>query len=64
MGETRNIYKTLARNPEVKRSFGIANFKWENNIKKYGVRTWTGFIWLRIGTNVNWLWTFRFHKIW
>jgi len=44
----------LVGKPEGKRSLGIHRRRWEDNIKMYlqelGYGTWTGLIWLRIGT--------------
>jgi hypothetical protein len=46
----------LARKPEGKRQLGRPRRIWEDNnmsrmdLKKYGRKLWTGFIWLRIGT--------------
>jgi hypothetical protein len=40
--------------PEGKRSLGRPRYRWEDimkmDIRKYGLRVWVGFIWLRIVT--------------
>jgi hypothetical protein len=50
MGERRGVYKVLVGKPEERRT----RRRWEDNIKwnfeKWGGGTWTGSIWLRIGT--------------
>jgi hypothetical protein len=52
-GEERCI-QVFVGNPEEKRPLGRPRSRWENNIKmdlqEVGWGTWTGLIWLRIGT--------------
>jgi hypothetical protein len=54
MGEGRGAYRILVGRPEGRRPLGRHRCRWEDNIKmdlqevRWG--TWTGFIWLRIGT--------------
>jgi len=47
------LYKTLVGKPEGKRPLGKSRRRRQYNIKvdlkKYSVRMWAGFIWLRIG---------------
>jgi hypothetical protein len=51
----RNVYTVLIGKPEGMRPLGRPRHIWEDNIKmnikKWGVRLWTGFVWLRIGTS-------------
>jgi hypothetical protein len=51
--ERRDAYRILVRRPE-RRTLGRPRRRLEDNIKMYlqegGWRTWTGLIWLRIGT--------------
>jgi hypothetical protein len=53
--ENRNTYKVFTGNHEGKRIFGRHGHRWENNIKmdlkEKGWGTWTGLIWLKIGTS-------------
>jgi len=46
--------RVLVGKPKGKRSLEIPKHRWEDNIKMYlqevGWETWTGLIWLRIGT--------------
>jgi hypothetical protein len=53
MGEKRNAYRLLEGKPEGKRPLGRARRRWVDNIRMDlggdGV-TWTGLVWLRIGT--------------
>jgi len=46
--------RVLVGRPEGKRPLGIPKHRWEDNIKmdlkEVGWETWTGLIWLRIGT--------------
>ena len=57
-GERRDVYRVLVGKPEGKRPLGRQRLRWQNNIKmdiqEVGCGTWTGSIWLRIGT-VGWL---------
>jgi hypothetical protein len=50
-----NVYKVLVRKSNGKRPHGRPMHVWEGNIiadlKEIGWMVWTGFIWLRIGTN-------------
>jgi hypothetical protein len=54
MGESRGAYRALVGKPEGKRPLGRPRRRWEDNIKmdllevRWG--SWTGWIWLRIGT--------------
>jgi len=52
MGERRGVFKVLVGKPECKRPLGRPRRRWEDNriFRKWDVRTWTGSIWLRIGT--------------
>ena len=53
-GERRGVYGVLVGNPEGKRPLEKHRRRWRNNNKmdfrKWDVGTWTGSIWLRIGT--------------
>jgi hypothetical protein len=53
-----NAYKILVGTPKRKRPLKRPERRWEDNIEidrpllmKWDLRIWTGFIWLRIGTN-------------
>jgi hypothetical protein len=49
----KNSYKILIEKSKEKRPLGRPRLRWEDNMKldlKYGVRVWTEFIWLRIGS--------------
>jgi len=54
MGERRDIYGVLVGKPDGKKPHGKPRCIWEDNIKmdlqEVGWGTWTGLIWLRIGT--------------
>ena len=50
MGERRGVYRVLVGKPETKRPLGRPRRRWEDNIRKWDVRVWTGSSWLRIGT--------------
>jgi hypothetical protein len=54
MVERRGAYRVLVRKPEGKRPLGRHRRGWEYNIKTYlrevGWGSWTGVIWLTIGT--------------
>jgi hypothetical protein len=54
MGERRGAYRVLVGKPEGKRPLERPRRRWEDNIKmdlrEVGWGTWTGPIWLRIGT--------------
>ena len=54
MEEGRGVHKVLVGKPEEKRPFGRPRQRWEDNIKmdlqEVGWRTWTGLMWLRVGT--------------
>jgi len=54
-GEMKNPYKILVRKHEQKRPLGSPRYTWEHN-KKYVVRAWTEFIWLRTRSNGQLLW--------
>jgi hypothetical protein len=55
MEERRGEYRVLVGKPERKRPLGRPRLRKEYNIKmdlqEVGWGTWTGFIWLRIGTD-------------
>jgi hypothetical protein len=52
--EGRGAYRILVGRPEGRRPLGRPRRRWEDNIKmdlqEVGGWTWTGLIWLRIGT--------------
>jgi len=54
MGEKRGAYRVLVGKPEGKRHLGRPWLRWEDSIKmdlqevRWG--SWTGLIWVRIGT--------------
>ena len=54
MRESRDVYKVLMGKPEGQRPLGRPRRRWEDNTKmdfqEMGWGTWTGLIWLRIGT--------------
>jgi hypothetical protein len=54
MGERRGACRVLVGKPEGKRPLGRPRRVWEDNIKmdlqEVGRGTWTGLMWLRIGT--------------
>jgi hypothetical protein len=54
MGEGRGAYRILVGIPEGRRPLGRLRCRWEDNIKmdlqEVGWGSWTGLIWLRIGT--------------
>jgi hypothetical protein len=54
MGTRRGIYRILAGKSDGRRPLGKPRRRWENNIKmdlrEIGWGTWTGSIWLRVGT--------------
>ena len=52
MGGRRGAYRVLVGKPEGKRPLGRPRYRWEDNIKMnlQEVASWTGLIWLRIGT--------------
>jgi hypothetical protein len=54
MGEGRGAYRILVGRSEGRRPIGRPRCRWEDNIKidlyEVGCGTWTGLIWLRIGT--------------
>jgi hypothetical protein len=47
-GEVRNVYKTLFREPEGKKTLGRPRCSWEDILNSQGVRVWTGLMWFRI----------------
>jgi hypothetical protein len=55
MGEGRNVYRVLGGKPEEKRPLGRPRLRWEDGIKivlrEIGWGVWSGFTWLRIGTD-------------
>jgi hypothetical protein len=55
MGDKRNAYNILVGKPEGKRLLGRPRRRWKDNIRmdlrEYGTKVWTGFIWLRIGNS-------------
>jgi len=58
-GERRGAYRAVVGKPEGKRPLERPKRKWEDNIKmdfqEVGCGTWTGLIWLRIGTGGGYL---------
>ena len=58
-GERRGAYRVVVGKPEGKRPLERPKRKWEDNIKmdfqEVGCGTWTGLIWLRIGTGGGYL---------
>jgi len=54
MGERRDAHRVMVGKPEGRRPIGRPTCIWEDNIKmdrqEMGWGTWTGLIWLRIGT--------------
>jgi hypothetical protein len=55
MGERRILYRFLVGKIEGKRPLGRPRCRWENgmkmDLKETGWGVWSGFTWLRIGTN-------------
>jgi hypothetical protein len=55
MRKMRNASRILVGKPEGKKLLGRPTRRWEDNIKmdhrERGWLTWTGLIWLRIGTS-------------
>jgi len=53
-GERRGVYRVVVKKPEGKRPLERPKRRYEDNIKldlqEVGCETWTGLIWLRIGT--------------
>jgi hypothetical protein len=45
------IKKKLVKKPEWKRTHARPRHRWEQIIKKWVLRVWTGFIWLRTGSS-------------
>jgi len=54
-GERRGAYRVLVGKPESRRPLGRPKRRWDNDIKidlqEVGSVAWTGFIWLRMGTD-------------
>jgi hypothetical protein len=54
MGERRGAYRALVGKPEGRKPLGRPRHRWEDNskmeLREVGWGTWTGSIWLRIGT--------------
>jgi len=54
MEESRGVYRVLVGKPEGKRPLGRPRRRWEDKIKmdlqEVGWGSWTGLIWVRIGT--------------
>jgi hypothetical protein len=54
-GEERKLYKVLEGKPEGKSPFGRPRRRWEDGIgmdfREIGLGVWSGFDWLRIGTD-------------
>jgi hypothetical protein len=57
MREERRSYKVLVGKPEGKRQLGRPRRRWEDeirmNLRDIGWGVWSGFSWLRIGTDVG-----------
>jgi hypothetical protein len=57
MGEGRNVYRILVGKPEGKRPLERPRRRWEDGMKmdlmETGCGVWSGFAWLRIGTDVE-----------
>jgi hypothetical protein len=55
MGDERNVYRVLVGKPEGKRPLERPRRRWEDGIKmdlrEIGWGVWSGFSWLRIGTD-------------
>jgi len=53
-GERRGACRVLVGKPEGKRPLGRHRYRWKKNVKmdlqEVGCGTWTGLIWLSIGT--------------
>jgi len=65
----RNSYKIYSKNLKGRdhlRDVGVEGRKFTVDLKKWGLRMWTGFIWLKSGSSGGilwtWKWTFGFHK--
>jgi hypothetical protein len=60
MGKDRGVHRVLVVKPEGTRPLGRPRRRWENNIKRdrqeVGGLVWTGWSWLRIGTDGGHLW--------
>jgi hypothetical protein len=71
-GVMRSGYRILVEKSEWKRSLGRPRHRWQLNFKmdlrEIWCEVWSGFIWLRIGTDEGLLWTrwwtSSFHKRW
>jgi hypothetical protein len=54
MRDRRGAYRVLVGKPDGKRPLGRPGHRWEDNInrifKKWDGESWTGWLWLRIGT--------------
>jgi hypothetical protein len=54
MGEKRKVYRVLVGKPEGKIPLGRPWRRWDDviamNLMETGLRVWSGFSWLRIGT--------------
>jgi len=53
-GDKRNACRTLMKKPEERRLLGRPRRRWEDGIKmdlEQDGRTWTRFVWLRVGIN-------------
>jgi hypothetical protein len=51
----RKLHQVLVEKPEGKRPFGRSRLRWEDgirmDIREIGWGLWSGFMWLRIGTD-------------
>jgi hypothetical protein len=59
MKEIIDTHIIVVGNPEGKKTLGLPNGRWEDNIKldlkKYCVRSWIGFVWLNMGSSGGFL---------
>jgi hypothetical protein len=57
MGERIGVYRVLAGKSERKKLLGRPRHRWNDNnkmdLQEVGCGTWTGLIWLRIGSGVG-----------
>ena len=58
MGDRRVAHRVLVGRPKGKRPLGKLRHRWEDiklNLQKWDRKTWTGYIWLMIGTGSGFL---------